>query len=83
MRCFTGLQALVTHANEGLMEDKDVSVLAVFDHEEVGSGSTHGAGSPIIKDVVERVNECFGIFGSSARGGGEAFKVDHYFSKVL
>jgi aspartyl aminopeptidase len=83
VHCFTGLQALIKHANEGLMQDRDVSVLAAFDHEEVGSSSTHGAGSPIIKDVVERVNECFGIFGTSARGGGEAFKMSLRQSFVM
>jgi len=83
VHCFTGLQALIAHANDALATDQDVSVLVVFDHEEVGSGSTHGAGSPIIKEVVERVNECFGIFGSSARGGGEAFKMSLRQSFVM
>ena len=83
VHCFTGLQALVAHAGDSLSSDQDVSVLVTFDHEEVGSGSTHGAGSPIIKEVVERVNECFGIFGSSARGGGEAFKMSLRKSFVM
>ena len=38
------------HAQTG---DTDVSVLVCFDHEEVGSDSTHGAGSPIMKEIVE------------------------------
>jgi aspartyl aminopeptidase len=83
VHCFTGLQALIAHSSASLQSDKDVSVLVVFDHEEVGSGSTHGAGSPIIKEVVERVNECFGISGSSARGGGEAFKMSLRSSFVM
>jgi len=37
VHCFTGLQALVAHANDALATDKDVSVLVVFDHEEVGN----------------------------------------------
>ena len=74
VHCFTGLEALTSHAAARLDEDTDVSVLVVFDHEEVGSSSTHGAGSPIIKEVVERVNESFGLFGTGARGGGEAYK---------
>jgi aspartyl aminopeptidase len=45
VHCFTGLQALIAHSKEPLASDVDVSVLVTFDHEEVGSGSTHGAGS--------------------------------------
>ena len=30
-------------------------MLCLFDHEEVGSTSSRGAASPLLKDVVERV----------------------------
>lgn len=83
VHCFTGLQALVAHAKDALPTDTDVSVLVTFDHEEVGSSSTHGAGSPIIKEIVDRVNEGFGIFGPSTRGGGEAFKMSLRQSFVM
>lgn len=33
-----------------------VSIAALFDHEEVGSGSTSGAGSPIMGEAVRRVS---------------------------
>lgn len=38
--CFLAVQALVEHVQDGsLAEDEDVSVVAIFDHEEVGSSS--------------------------------------------
>ena len=55
-----------------------MSVLVCFDHEEVGSDSTHGAGSPIMKEIVERVNACFGV-----DAGGETFKLSLRKSFVI
>ncbi len=37
-----------------------VTVCAVFDNEEVGSGTKQGAGSTFLPDVLERLNECLG-----------------------
>ncbi len=37
------------------------AVVVLFDHEEVGSGSTHGAGGPLLGEVLERL--------VAARGG--------------
>lgn len=79
VHCFTGLEALIAHCEEGSQEgDSDVSVLVCFDHEEVGSDSTHGAGSPIMKEIVERVNTCFGV-----DAGGESFKLSLRKSFVI
>lgn len=39
-----------------------VAVIALFDHEEVGSASARGAQSPLLKDVLERI--------ALGRGGG-------------
>ena len=79
VHCFTGLEALISHSDEGHQEsDTDVSVLVCFDHEEVGSDSTHGAGSPIMKEIVERVNTCFGV-----DAGGETFKLSLRKSFVI
>jgi aspartyl aminopeptidase len=50
--CFLAIQALAEHDVEN---DTDVSLVALFDHEEVGSNSAVGAGSPIMADAVERI----------------------------
>ena len=62
--CFVGLEALEAHANSSATEDEDVSVLAMFDHEEVGSQSYSGAGSTLIGDAVERIS--FALAGSAS-----------------
>mmetsp|Transcript_561 Transcript_561/g.865 ORF Transcript_561/g.865 Transcript_561/m.865 type:complete len:257 (-) Transcript_561:1683-2453(-) len=55
--CFLAVQALLDHAIEGKLEnDEDISLIAMFDHEEVGSASATGAGSPIMGDAVERIS---------------------------
>ncbi len=36
------------------------SMIALFDHEEVGSGSTSGASGPILAGVIERLHEVAG-----------------------
>ena len=40
----------------GLDNDTDISMIAMFDHEEVGSTSATGAGSPIIGEAVRRIS---------------------------
>eukprot|EP00286_Rhodomonas_abbreviata_P005667 CAMPEP_0181316140 /NCGR_PEP_ID=MMETSP1101-20121128/15738_1 /TAXON_ID=46948 /ORGANISM="Rhodomonas abbreviata, Strain Caron Lab Isolate" /LENGTH=468 /DNA_ID=CAMNT_0023423371 /DNA_START=30 /DNA_END=1436 /DNA_ORIENTATION=+ len=75
--CFMGLKALMDYSKD-LSADKDVSVVCCFDHEEVGSDSTHGAGSPIMAEVVERVNTCFGVV-----AGHEKFKLSLTKSFVI
>jgi aspartyl aminopeptidase len=35
--------------------DGPIPVLALFDHEEIGSGSARGAASPVLKDALERI----------------------------
>ena len=47
---FCGLEALLAHE-----PGEHVPMLCLFDHEEVGSTSATGAGSPVLKDVMERV----------------------------
>ena len=41
--CFVAVEALVGHAEAELQSDTEVSIAALFDHEEVGSSSTTGA----------------------------------------
>jgi aspartyl aminopeptidase len=48
--------------NDDAADNADVSVMVAFDHEEVGSTSAQGAGSPVMQDAVQRI--------SSALNGG-------------
>eukprot|EP00038_Savillea_parva_P011003 m.194395 g.194395 ORF g.194395 m.194395 type:complete len:480 (-) comp19178_c0_seq1:19-1458(-) len=57
VHCFTSTDALIEHATLSLTDDNGVSMIALFDHEEVGSRSAQGAGSPIFRDAIVRVNE--------------------------
>ena len=65
VHCFTALKALVEHANAEKLEgdqrggEGDVAMIALFDHEEVGSDSTVGAGGPIMAEALRRVSLCF------------------------
>tara|TARA_B110001452_G_scaffold177293_1_gene148704 strand:+ start:200 stop:1807 length:1608 start_codon:yes stop_codon:yes gene_type:complete len=54
--CFTATEALVSHATSHLDADTEVSLVALFDHEEVGSESATGAGSPVMGDAVRRIS---------------------------
>jgi len=59
--CFTSMMGLIDFANdaEAVAKDEEVSLIALFDHEEVGSQSACGAGSPIMSDAISRVSGCF------------------------
>ncbi|MGN7782143.1 M18 family aminopeptidase [Mycolicibacterium sp. 22603] len=48
--CYTGLQALLATEPRS-----HIPVLALFDHEEVGSQSDHGAQSDLLLTVLERI----------------------------
>ena len=59
--CFMAVQALRHHASSDddhphlLAADRDVSMIVLYDHEEVGSTSAVGAAGPILKDAVQRI----------------------------
>jgi len=71
--CFLAVQGLIEYSSEedALASDEDISLVALFDHEEIGSSSATGAGAPIIKDSVDRI--------SSALSGDNA---DKYASAI-
>ncbi|WP_026919043.1 M18 family aminopeptidase [Gordonia shandongensis] len=48
--CYAGLRALLDAEPDGA-----ISMLALFDHEEVGSGSERGASSDLLVTVCERI----------------------------
>ena len=55
--CFMAVQALLDHVQAGNVEnDKDISMIVLYDHEEVGSGSATGAASPIMAESVRRIS---------------------------
>ena len=59
--CFISLRGLIEHANiDALENDSDISMVAMFDHEEVGSSSATGAGSPIVGEAVRRISHVLG-----------------------
>ncbi|KAK4752999.1 hypothetical protein SAY87_021797 [Trapa incisa] len=59
---FCSLKALIdATSSEGSLEDESgVRVVALFDHEEVGSNSAQGAGSPVMVDALSRITNSFG-----------------------
>jgi len=63
--CITSTLALIDYANDAasLAKDTDISLIALFDHEEVGSASASGAGSPVMGEAVRRIS-------SAMNGGG-------------
>jgi aspartyl aminopeptidase len=59
--CFLSLRGLIDHVKSGgVQNDEDISMIAMFDHEEVGSSSATGAGSPIIGEAMKRINHALG-----------------------
>jgi aspartyl aminopeptidase len=52
--CYAGLEALLSF-EPGSAPRGNVAVLALFDHEEVGSSSDHGAQSNLLSTVLERI----------------------------
>ena len=49
---FSSVQALLKSGNS-----ENTSMVCIFDHEEIGSGSRQGALSPILSDIIKRI--CF------------------------
>ncbi|PON77355.1 Peptidase M [Parasponia andersonii] len=58
---FCSLKALVdaTSSESSLEDEAGVRVVALFDHEEVGSNSAQGAGSPVMSTALSRITNSF------------------------
>ncbi|KQJ91766.1 probable aspartyl aminopeptidase [Brachypodium distachyon] len=58
---FCSLQALIdsTSTVDSLNHESGVRMVALFDHEEVGSDSAQGAGSPAMLDALSRITGAF------------------------
>jgi len=52
--CFVATEALAEYSHSA-EEDEDISLIALFDHEEVGSDTAVGAGSTVMSEAVERI----------------------------
>lgn len=54
-------QALIdsTSSENSLKEETGIRMVALFDHEEVGSDSAQGAGSPVMLDALSRITTSF------------------------
>jgi len=63
------LDALITHHQSGSKDNADVSIIMLFDHEEIGSKSGQGADSNMLVETAERI-----FFGLRA----EATREDYY-----
>lgn len=48
-----------TSSESSLDDETGVRVVALFDHEEVGSNSAQGAGSPAMLDALSRITSSF------------------------
>lgn len=72
--CFVALETLEDHcaSPELVAGDGDVSMIALFDHEEVGSESNPGAGSTLMRDAVSRISNAFSEFDNDAYKAGLA-----------
>ena len=49
-----------TSSESGLEDETGVRMVALFDHEEVGSNSAQGAGSPVMLNALSRITSSFG-----------------------
>ncbi|XP_059645207.1 probable aspartyl aminopeptidase [Cornus florida] len=58
---FCSLQALIdaTSSESSLEDEPGVRMVVLFDHEEVGSHSAQGAGSPVLLDALSRITSSF------------------------
>lgn len=55
---FCAVEALVEYSGdtESVQTDKDISMVVAFDHEEIGSSTSHGAASPVMEQAIQRIS---------------------------
>jgi len=64
---FCALQALI-NSSKNLANEKNIRLVTVFDHEEVGSGSFTGADSCILRDLLKRILTAIKVHENSQQG---------------
>ena len=80
--CFALTEAIVQHSTPSILsEDSDVSVMVLFDHEEVGSESNVGAGSPLISDTVRRIITSLHTTATSTSSTG--YSLEEHIKSIL
>lgn len=55
LSCFCATKALIRSDETSQKESDKIAVVAIFDHEEVGSTSSPGAHGSLIPDVIDRI----------------------------
>lgn len=73
--CFCSIHSLL-RADDSLGTDDQVRMVALFDHEEVGSESAQGAAGSFVTDVVERFSAANTAARSAAIANSFLFSVD-------
>jgi aspartyl aminopeptidase len=63
---YAGLRALIDAADDAARDAAHISVLAAFDHEELGSQSRSGASGPLLADILSRLGD--GLEASASQG---------------
>lgn len=59
--CFVLQETLIDYCtSDKFAADSEISMMALFDHEEVGSESATGAGSTLIADTIQRILDATG-----------------------
>ena len=54
---YCALKALIGSCENGTLDkDPNIRLIALFDHEEVGSDSSHGAGSLMLESTLRRLS---------------------------
>jgi aspartyl aminopeptidase len=68
-----GLSALARAAKHLDHDAGVVPLLALFDHEEIGSATAYGAGAPLLPHILERIAAYLGARSGADAGGREAY----------